>query len=112
MWRSFLAFEGKAILLELNYCPGTAVVSDGGTPKIPQQETGEDMNSNEREKIRNHGKDRRMNAGELVRYLKRENTVEETSLLGTEQDKHQGKKTASQNKAGVQEEMLRRNKVG
>ena len=37
-----------------------------------------------------------MNTGELVRYLKRESTMEETSLLGTEQDKRQGKKKASQ----------------
>lgn len=52
-----------------------------------------------------------MNAGDLVRYLKRESTVEETSLLATEQDKCQGeKKKASQNKAGVQEDMLGRNK--
>lgn len=33
-----------------------------------------------------------MNAGDLVRYLKRESTVEETSLLATEQDKCQGEK--------------------
>lgn len=70
------------------------------------------MKSNKREKIRNHGNDRRMNAGDLVRYLKKESTVEEISLLGTEQDKRQGKKTASQNTAGVQEDMLSRNKVG
>lgn len=70
------------------------------------------MNSNKSEKMRNHGKDRRMNAGDLVRYLKRESTVEGISLLGTEQDKRQGKKKASQNKAGVQEDMLSRNKVG
>lgn len=42
----------------------------------------------------NHEK-RRKNAGELVRYLKRGSTVEELSLLGTEQGKRQGKKQAS-----------------
>lgn len=59
------------------------------------------MNSNKRENIRNHGKDGRVNAEELVRCQKRESNMEETSLLGTEQDKCQGKKPASQNKAGV-----------
>lgn len=57
-----------------------------------------------------------MNAGELVRYLKRKSTMEETSLLWTEPDKCQGKKTASQTlerkKAGHPPAMLKEKLLG
>lgn len=44
-----------------------------------------------------------MNTGELVRYLERESTVEETSLLGTEH-KCQGKKPAESSPSSASEE--------
>jgi len=53
-----------------------------------------------------------MNTGDLVMYLKRESSVEETSLLVTKQDKCQGKNRASQNKAEEQEDTVGRNEVG
>lgn len=43
--RSFFAFEGKVVLLELNYCQGPAAAPDGGILQDTKKGKGEDMDS-------------------------------------------------------------------
>lgn len=61
---------------------------DGGTLKTPRTEKEKTWTVIES----NHEKVRRKNTEELLRYLRRESTVEEQSLLGTEQG-NSGEKT-------------------